>query len=297
MEHIFNKKLWLLAAPLVMLMAGCMHSDDKNNNGTSDGTGDGTDTGTGDGTGAGTGGGGGTTTPTGAGPALVALGTAGNFVILAKQEIAANNPKVTGDIGVISGVTAMDNGVSGFLEDMDGAGTFSTSYMVTGKIYAPNYATPTPTKLTTAITDMVAAYNDAAGRTATLNDLGSGEIGGLILAPGLYKSSGPVLISSNVTLSGGPNDVWIFQVSGDLNQAPTTQVVLQGGAQAKNIFWQVVGDSQEDSDVYIGDTAHFEGIILARTQISLGTKATMKGRLLSQHVVTLDENTVTQPAP
>ena len=296
MEHIFNKKLWMMAAPLMLLMAGCMHSDDTNPTGSADDTGGGG----GDGGGSGGGGDGGGSTPTGAGPALVSLGTAGNYVILAKREIAANNPVLTGDIGVITGVSSvppMDNGVSGFLEDMDASNTFSTSSMVTGKIYASDYAAPTPTNLIAAQTDMIAAYNDAAGRTATLNDLGSGEIGGLTLAPGLYKSSGAVLISSNVTLSGGPNDAWIFQVTGDLNQASATRVVLQGGAQAKNIFWQVVGDSLDDSDVYIGDTAHFEGTILARTQISLGTKATVKGRLLSQHVVTLDENTVTQPAP
>jgi hypothetical protein len=97
------------------------------------------------------------------------------------------------------------------------------------------------------------------------------------------------LISKDVTLSGGPDDVWIFQVAGTLNQANATHVTLAGGALAKNIFWQVAGA------VTLGTTAHFEGVILAKTMIAVNTGASVNGRLLAQTAVTLQMNAVTQP--
>jgi hypothetical protein len=98
------------------------------------------------------------------------------------------------------------------------------------------------------------------------------------------------LISTDVTLSGGPDDVWIFQVAGTLNQASATRVTLAGGARAKNIFWQVAGA------VTIGTTAHFEGVVLGKTMIAVNTGATVRGRLLAQTAVTLQMNAVTRPA-
>ena len=89
--------------------------------------------------------------------------------------------------------------------------------------------------------------------------------------------------------SGGPDDVWIFQVAGTLNQANATHVTLAGGALAKNIFWQVAGA------VTLGTTAHFEGVILAKTMIAVNTGASVNGRLLAQTAVTLQMNAVTQP--
>jgi len=136
------------------------------------------------------------------------------------------------------------------------------------------------------------AYNDAAGRTLPdATELGAGQIGGLTLAPGLYKWSSNVLISNDVTLSGGPNDVWIFQIAGQIIQASATHVTLAGGALAKNIFWQAAGS------VAIGTTAHFEGVLLGQTMIAVKTGASVNGRLLAQTAVTLEQNAVTQPAP
>lgn len=227
---------------------------------------------------------------TAAGPGPVLLGNSGNFVILAKSGISTvPNSTVTGDIGV----SPIDQtALTGFSETLDATNTFSTSTQVIGKLYAADYAPPTPTNLTTAVGDMETAYTDAAGRTLpNFTELGAGEIGGLTLVPGLYKWGTGVLISTNVTLSGGPNDVWIFQIAQGLTQAAATNVILTGGALPKNIFWQTFGA------VTIGTTAHFEGIVLSQTSISVDTGASVNGRLLAQTAVTLKQNAVTQPAP
>jgi hypothetical protein len=138
---------------------------------------------------------------------------------------------------------------------------------------------------------MEIAYTDAAGRMLPdFIDLGAGLIGGLTLVPGLYKWNTHVLMSTDVTLSGGPDDVWIFQIAGTLTQANATRVMLKGGALPKNIFWQTSGA------VVIGTTAHFEGVILAKTMIAMKTGASANGRLLAQTAVTLQQTAVTRPA-
>ena len=225
-----------------------------------------------------------------AGPAPVTLGTAGNFAVLAKSGISTvPTSVVTGDIGV-SPITA--TALTGFALTLDSTGTFSTSTQVVGKAYAADYTSPTPTNLTTAVGNMEAAYADAAGRTTPdFTELGSGNISGLVLVPGLYKWGTGVSISTDVTLNGGPNDVWIFQIAGGITQASGIRVLLAGGALAKNIFWQSAGV------VALNTTAHLEGIVLSQTGITLATGATVNGRLLAQTAVTLDASTVTQPAP
>jgi hypothetical protein len=220
--------------------------------------------------------------------APVNLGTAGNFVILAKSGISTvPTSAITGDIGV----SPIDSGaITGFALALTAGSAFATSPQVTGKVYAPDYAAPTPANLTTAIGDMQTAYTDAAGRTIPdFTELGAGQIGGLTLLPGLYKWGTDVLISSDVTLSGGPNDIWIFQIAGKITQANGTKIFLAGGALAKNVFWQSFGA------ITLGTTSHFEGIILAQTSISLATGASINGRLLAQTAVTLDANTVAFP--
>lgn len=221
--------------------------------------------------------------------AQVGLGSAGNFVILAKSGISTvPNSVLTGDIGVspIAGTA-----FTGFSETVDASATFSRSQQVAGKMYAADYATPTPSIMTGAIGDMEIAYRDAAGRNLPdFTELGNGQIGGLTLAPGLYKWGTDVSIATDVTLSGGPNDIWIFQIAGNIAQAPATRVTLAGGALPSNIFWQSTGAAE------IGQSAHFEGVLLSRTLIALKTGASANGRLLAQTAVTLDQNTVTQPA-
>jgi hypothetical protein len=98
-----------------------------------------------------------------------------------------------------------------------------------------------------------------------------------------------VTIPTDTTLSGGANDVWIFQISGDLSIATARHVLMAGGAQARNVFWQVAGQAT------LGTTSHFEGTILSRTGITLNTNASMNGRALAQTLVALDNNVLTSP--
>jgi hypothetical protein len=221
------------------------------------------------------------------GPTTVDLGTAGNYVILAKSAIT-NSPisAITGDIGLSP--AAMSD-LTGFSHTMVGS-TSATSSQVTGSLFAGDMTAPTSTKLTVAVNDMNTAYTDAAGRpTPDFTDLGTGEIGGQTLVPGLYNWTTGVTVSSDVVLTGGPNDVWIFQTAGTLQVSSAKRVTLTGGAQAKNVFWQVAGATT------IGTTAHFEGILLCKTAITFQTGASMTGRALAQTAVALDGNAVTKP--
>ena len=219
----------------------------------------------------------------GNGPPPVNLGTAGTFVILSKTGVTdVYASAVTGDVGT---------------SPITGAALLLTCTEVSGTVYTVDAAGPlpcaitAPSFLTTAVGDMGFAYDDAAGRLSpNFVELGAGEIGGLTLVPGLYKWATGLKISTDVTLSGGPNDVWIFQVAGTMSQANAVRVTLAGGALAKNIFWQVAGS------VILGTTAHFEGVILGKTLIAVNTGASVNGRLLAQTAVTLQMNAVTQPA-
>ena len=218
--------------------------------------------------------------------AVVNLGTAGNYVILAKTEISnVATSAITGDLGLSPAATSY---ITGFA--LTNATGYSTASQVTGKIFAADMAVPTPINLTTAVNNMLTAYTDAAGRpTPDFTELGTGNIGGKTLLPGLYKWTNTVTMPSNVTISGGANDVWIFQIAGNLTMSSAVKITLTGGAQAKNIFWQVAGQ------VTLGTTSHFEGIILSKTGITFQTGASMNGRALAQTAVILDKSTVTNP--
>ena len=231
-----------------------------------------------------------TAMPVAAAQAPVDLGSAGNFVILAKSGIT-NVPTsaVTGDIGVSPITYAAITGFALTPVVPDGSNTFSTSAQVTGKVYAADYSSPTPAYLTAAVLDMETAYTDAVGRAADVTELGAGNIGGLTITPGVYKWSTGVTIPTDVTLSGGANAVWIFQIAGTLDISSATSVILSGGAQAKNIFWAVAGV------VALGTTSEFNGNILAKTNITMTNGATLNGRALAQTAVTLIANAITVP--
>ncbi|PKN58999.1 MAG: hypothetical protein CVU56_03295 [Deltaproteobacteria bacterium HGW-Deltaproteobacteria-14] len=219
----------------------------------------------------------------------VDLGGAGGFVILAKSGVEnAPTSAVTGNIGVSPAAATY---ITGFSLTADDTNVFATSAQVTGRVYAADYAVPTPSNLTAAIGDMGFAFNDAAGRAPDVTELGGGSIGGMTLEPGVYAWATGLLISSDVTLSGGATDVWIFQIAQGLTLDSGARVTLTGGALAKNVFWQVAGLAD------LGTTAHLEGVVLSRTAIRLNTGASVTGRLLAQTAVTIAGSTVVAPAP
>ncbi len=215
-------------------------------------------------------------------PGVVNLGVAGDFEILSESGITdVYKSTITGNVGS---------------SPITGAAILVTCSEVTGTIYSVDAAGPLPctvtnaTLLTLAVGDMVGAYNDASGRiNPNFIELGAGDIGGRTLTPGLYNWTSALTIPTDVTISGGPNDIWIFQVAGTLTMASAVRITLSGGAQAKNIFWVAAGA------VTLGTTSHFEGNILGKTGINLQTGASINGRMLAQTAVTLQMNTINRP--
>ena len=223
-------------------------------------------------------------TASSAGPAPVSLGAAAGFAILTKTGVTdVPTSAISGDVGA---------------SPISGSAIGVTCAEVTGTIHSADAAGPLPCSvtdpvfLTSAVSDMELAYTDAAGRTvpAAVTELGAGNISGLNLAPGLYKwGTGLTISAPGVTLTGGANDVWIFQVGANLTVGNGAIVTLSGGALPQNVFWQVAGQAT------LGTTADFKGTILSKTLISLDTGAVLNGRALAQTAVTLKQNTVTKP--
>jgi hypothetical protein len=278
-NSIFSKTSAVLL--VLACAAGCSSSSSPSGDGGPDAR---SSTG---GTSGGTGGTGGA--PAGGGALAVNLRTAGDYAILAESDISTVPPAVvTGNVGISPMAATF---ITGFSLIADSTNVFSTSVQVTGKIYAADYAAPTPSNLTTAIGDMGLAFTDAAGRAPDVTELGAGSIGGMTLAPGVYQWGTGLLIPTDLTLNGSATAVWIFQIAQTLTVSNAVIVHLTGGALAKNVFWQVAGS------VDLGTTSHLEGIVLCQTMINLRTGASIAGRLMAQTAVTLDTSTVTQPAP
>jgi hypothetical protein len=217
----------------------------------------------------------------------IELGTADDFAILSKTGVATTGTtSVIGNIGV-SPVAA--SYITGFGLIMDSGNEFSTSSLVTGQVFASDYAVGTPTYLTTAIADMLIAYNDGAGRTADYTELYTGDLSGKTLTSAVYMWSNDVLINTDVTLNGSSTDVFIFQIAGTLTMAANTQITLTGGILAENIFW-IVADT-----VAIGTGADFQGVILSMTNVSFNTGSTITGMIYAQTSISLDATVVTKP--
>ena len=209
----------------------------------------------------------------------VVLGTAADYAVLAGSTVTSiDATTVNGDLGVWAGTE-----VTGFAGIVPGGpGT------VNGTIHAGDAAAQI------AQGNLTTAYNDAAGRTLAPVDVANADLGGRTLAPGLYKSSGTLAITGNLTLDarGDKNAVWIFQIASSLNTASGSQVILSGRANAANVYWQV------GSSATLGTTTIFKGTIMADQSISLATGATLDGRALARiGAVTMDGNTITIPAP
>jgi hypothetical protein len=143
--------------------------------------------------------------------------------------------------------------------------------------------------MTAAVSDMETAYTNAAARPTTDSSMNS-NIGGKTLTAGVYTFTVAVSIASDLTFEGGPDDVFVIQTTRDVTQAANTQVILKGGAQAKNIFWQVAGF------VEIGADASMQGILLVKTKVDFITGSSLVGSVLAQTAVNLDSATITQAA-
>ena len=200
------------------------------------------------------------------------LGVAGNFAVLAASTVTnAGASVITGDLGLSPGIS-----VTGFPPGI-----------LVGTLHI---ADSTTAQAQLALT---AAYNDAAGRTLGAIML-AGNLGGLTLAPGLYKSTSSLEISSgDLTLDaqGDASAVYIFEMASTLVTTTGRKVILAGGAQAANIYWQV------GSSATLGVSSVFKGNILALASITVATGASVDGRLLARTgAVTLDGNAVIRPS-
>lgn len=233
-----------------------------------------------------------TTGPGSGALSTVVLGEAAHFAILAGASISTvASSVITGDVGLSPGNEFL---ITGFAQT-DTAGS-ATSGQVTGLIYAADMAAPTPAMLASAQNDLTLAYTDAEGRSPAPTGLffnpGAGDLAGLDLAPGLYQCTGNVGATAAFTLTGTATDIWIFQLTSDLNVSNGVHVTLNGGALAKNIFWQV------GAQATFGQNVIFHGTVLANTSITLNRNTTLNGRALARSgSVTSDQSTVTVPGP
>jgi hypothetical protein len=227
----------------------------------------------------------------GRGPAPVNLGSVltNNFVVLSKAGITntgSHATSITGNIGASPITAASMNGVfcselTGLLYGIDAA------YVGSGDASCAHGTAPDKTLVDNAVLDMGTAYADANSRAPDYTELGAGSIGGLNLGPATYNWSSAVSIPTNLTLTGGANDVWIFQIAQGLSVSSGVQIILAGGALPQNIYWATFAAADMDT------TSKFKGTILSKTDIAMKTGATINGRLLAQSAVTLDKTVVT----
>lgn len=200
----------------------------------------------------------------------VNLGSAASFVVLAATTITNSGATtLCGDLGLSPG------------SSVTGAPVMSCG----GVMHI------TDSSAAQAELDATTAFNTMAGLPG--GTLIAGNLGGLTLSPGLYKSTSTLAISSgNLTLDarGNPNAVFIFQIATSLTTSPGVQVILAGGAQASNVYWQV------GSLCSLNTGTAFKGTIIAGTQITMNTGAVLIGRAFALTAqVTMLSNTVTMP--
>jgi hypothetical protein len=207
-----------------------------------------------------------------AGPAPVNLGSAAHFAVLAAATITSTGGGIiNGDVGLSpAGSQGIPPG------------------QINGNIYNGGpVAAQAQLDLNTAII--------AASPAQLTNGINVGaELGGQTLVAGVYQSpSGAYGISSvDLTLNGGPNDVWVFQMASTLTVGVGRNVILTGGAQARNIFWQV------GSSATLGTSSVFAGTIMAYASITMNASSTMQGRALAQNgAVTYNGTGGSLPAP
>jgi hypothetical protein len=218
------------------------------------------------------------------------LGDAANYAVLSKAISTVPQSVITGDIAVLE-KSAKITGFSLITAGVTVDQPYPLSVQVTGDVKATDFPIGSDDVLTIAFVDMEIAYLAAAGCTTTKPLTTSNELADQTLTPGVYTFITPVLISSGeLTFDGGADDVFVIQTTGHFKAAAGINVVLSGGAQAKNIFWQVAGA------VTVGAGAHMEGIFLGASGVTFVTGASLNGRILDQTAVALQMATITQPS-
>lgn len=233
------------------------------------------------------------------GPLAVNLGTVARFGIIAGVGVTNNaGPSQINDldVGIYPGARSS---ITGFFVVDGGPGLINN-----GAFFASDDLAPPGTNamLNQAQLDLVAAYNEAAGATTPAPNVAPADLGGQTLAPGIWTSASTMLLQNgNLTLDaqGDANAVWIFQVgagftsvgSGPFPSASGGNVILAGGAQAKNVFWQV------GSSAIIGDFTSFKGTILAFSSITMNSGAVAEGRMLARNasVTMTSTNIINKP--
>lgn len=212
----------------------------------------------------------------------IKLGEAEKFAILAYSSVTSvPNSSISGKIGLMPGTReaiAVDPAkeIAGGPDDMIGSDdeTVPINFLTNAKL------------------DMISAYNESAIRKVDDGKTGSfqGKIGGKVLPPGTYKWNSAVNIASDYTLEGSSNDVWIFQVAGELNVAQNVKMILAGGAHPQHIFWQVTGP------VTLGANSFTAGTIIALPSITMKAGSTLKGRAFAKNgKVSLEQATIARP--
>lgn len=207
-----------------------------------------------------------------AGPAAIDLGSCAHFTIL-----ATSTTTTTGG-GIINGDVGLSPAGSQGIPPAQINGTIYNGDLIAAE----------------AQTNLTTAFNAASpGNLPGGIDVGA-ELGGLTLVPGVYTSSSGsyTITSKDLTLNGGPNDVWIFQMSTTLIVDVGRSVILTGGALARNIFWQV------GTSATLNTSAVFEGTIMAYDSITMNASSTLDGRALAEiGAVVYDGSNGTLPAP
>lgn len=206
-----------------------------------------------------------------AGTAPVDLGTAADFGTLAGAAISGTG-HVDGDVG-------------------SGTGAIAPAITSTGTIYPTGDAV-----VVSALDDFSTAYADGMTRPYDiLLSAAAHELGGLTLAPGVYRIGGAATLASPVTLNamGDPDAVFIMQIVGAFSStASLGNVVLINNARSANVFWVVEGA------VAMGASTHTEGTILGAAAIAFGANTTISGRLMAGSAagtIAMDTTTISVP--
>ena len=150
--------------------------------------------------------------------------------------VTTGSTSITGNVGLSP---SNSSALAGFGQLLDSSGSFATSHLVTGKIYANNYGDVTQATLLTAISEMRNAFSSAEGRATTFSE-GATSLNGQTLPAGVYTWKGNAVMNGSITLSGNSSDVWIFQIPGTFTVSNGVSVSLSGGATYNNVFWQVL---------------------------------------------------------